>query len=446
MTRRPAAPASLRNGLKWRDGRPRWEPSAASRAAGISGRDLKDRGGAWLGRGDAIAAADLRHGWAAEIRAAASGDDTARQTLGRALEQLTPPTDETHAVRRALIQDLLDRAADIIAVEAPAPVMVAGSGTVAAMVDGYLLDADTGRLHPPIRPATLKAYRVQAGKIKARLGGRRVDGLTRQDMVDFYVWVRAEKSIATAQQVMKVFGVLLIWARYQHPPWIVASPMIRINVETAPGRLVFWPLDEERAYVDWCDANGFEDVADAVTVGCWTGARPSDMVAADLAEFAGRTWRFIPGKTQSHGLEALPGILPQVSARIERRKIEVASGTVRHLNRVPLLWNPERQDRHTVDTLRLRHNKARALAVAAGILPAGHDKRIQDCRDTCVTRLVDAGNELSKIWRWTGHSARDCERILRGHYASLLERGSIEMADRLEAWAAAQHLSLSENA
>jgi integrase len=62
---------------------------------------------------------------------------------------------------------------------------------------------------------------------------------------------------------------------------------------------VFWTLEEERAFVAWCDAHGYADVADAVTFGLWTGARPIDMCAADLEDLAGDVWRFTPIKTEA---------------------------------------------------------------------------------------------------------------------------------------------------
>ena len=63
MTRKPAAPSNLRNGLKWRDGRPRWEPSPANRACGFAGMDLRDHAGGWMDRGAAMTtAATCRRG------------------------------------------------------------------------------------------------------------------------------------------------------------------------------------------------------------------------------------------------------------------------------------------------------------------------------------------------------------------------------------------------
>jgi len=44
--------------LKWRDGRPRWEPGPKLRGLGYSGRDLKDEAGRWLGMEASITEAE----------------------------------------------------------------------------------------------------------------------------------------------------------------------------------------------------------------------------------------------------------------------------------------------------------------------------------------------------------------------------------------------------
>lgn len=43
--------------LKWRNGRPRWEPGPSLRARGVKGRDLKNKDGDWLDADDAREAA-----------------------------------------------------------------------------------------------------------------------------------------------------------------------------------------------------------------------------------------------------------------------------------------------------------------------------------------------------------------------------------------------------
>lgn len=443
-------PANLRNGLKWRDGRPRWEPSPANRAAGFRGRDLRDPAGAWLDRGEAIAAADLVNQWARVVREALRDDDAggaARRDLRRALEaldQAPPPATPEARCRRQLVADLIERGRAVLEGREPGltVALTRGPRTVQAMIEGYFADADAGRLHPPIAASTRRVYGVQSAKIAARWGACRVDELTRPKLRAWYVELTAAHSLATAAQVMAALGAMMNWATLQDPPWIDRSPAHRLGVETAEGRLVFWTFAEERDFVAWCDGHGFADVGDVVTYGCWTGARQIDLCAATVSDLSGATWRFVPIKTRRKRQEALAGLLQPVKDRLARRLAEVAAMPVRSFNDPPLLWSAARARPHNSESIGQRFREARRLAIAAGVLPQGWDKRLQDTRDTCVTRLFDAGVELSRIPPWTGHSGRDADRILRAHYLTLREAGALDAAAKLEAYARAQGVAL----
>ena len=130
--------------------------------------------------------------------------------------------------------------------------------------------------------------------------------------------------------------------------------------------------------------------------------------------------------------------MPSVKQRVERRQREAASDRVRQMNSAPFLWSVHFQRRHTSQTIGDRFREARAAAVEAGVVPASFlFKRLQDTRDTCVTRLFDAGVEISKIPPWTGHSGKDRDDILKDHYLSLREHGQMQTARKLESYAAA---------
>ncbi|MHB8286662.1 MAG: hypothetical protein ACYDD1_18565, partial [Caulobacteraceae bacterium] len=185
--------------------------------------------------------------------------------------------------------------------------------------------------------------------------------------------------------------------------------------------------------------NGFSDVADGV-VGClWTGARIIDMCGASLADLKNDTWRYIPTKTQKTEIEALPGIMPVLRARIDRRQ----SQPVATLNR-DFLVSPTTGRTHTTASFWRRYMMAKSRAIASDAVPETFIlKRVQDTRDTCITRLADAGVEFMRIWPWTGHSPKGCEDILRVHYISLRDEGAIETVRKLEAWAERNKVSLS---
>lgn len=441
------APKTIRNGLKWRDGRPRWEPSPASRALGLRGVDLKDLAGRWIAdRGLAISICDGRHAWAAAIREAAAGGpdgEAAGAKLRQAMEALAQPSDDDKRLRRLLIQDLVHFAGALLNGQdtAAGVAMARAPRTVERLLDAYFDAVDAGRV--TVKPATRKAYSAQRARFLARFAGRGVASIRRMELKDWYhdeLLVHA--SVATANLAI---GAAAAWLAYaQDLEWIAASPAHRLDLKKAAGRRVFWTLEEETAFVAFCDSHGFEDVADAAVMGLWTGARPIDMCAADLDQLAGEVWRFTPIKTEAKGQEAMPAITPPLRARLERRRLAAHADTVRHLaGATPVLWQPGAQRRHDTKTLWTRYCAARAQAIAADAVPetfAG--KRLQDTRDTCITRLFEADVAPARMWTWTGHSQSSIEAILKEHYLVLRQEGQMDMARKLEAWAKREALKL----
>lgn len=440
--RKPDAPPNLRNGLKWRDGRPRWEPSPKNRAAGIKGLDLRREDGRWMDRGEAISAADARQLWARYIREAegegAIGEE-ARAELRDALQDLDD------AGTQPFVADLVAMARKLVRqAEGKAPATGGfAPRTVRAMVAAYFaaLEAEApyfcgegGELK--ISKATRENYRGASRVLIARFGDRRVDELTRGDMRAWYDELVREKSVSLANQRLSCSGAFFKWATLQQPPWLRESPCLRLGRSKAPGRTVFWEPEEEAAFVAWCDANGYVDIADAAVFGIWTGARIIDLCRANLEELKGDTWRFKPHKTaRRSGREALAGIAPQLRVRIDRRWREAAAAKVTQAGGRPFLVDPTTGRRHTTRTLGDRTREAKAAAVLANAAPASIlDKTGQDWRDTCITRLWEADVGLDRIPAWTGHSPDEAKTILRDHYLALRDSQARESLSRLVAY------------
>lgn len=444
MTRKPAAPSNMRNGLKWRDGRPRWEPSPANRACGFAGLDLRAADGSWMDRGAATTAADARTIWARFVREAMREDDTggkARAMLRAALDRLPPIAADPHA--RSMVADLIERGRAVLEDREPeiTHALSRGPRTVAAMIDGFFADAEALNR---IAPATRRAYRIQSAKLRARFGTVRADEVTRPQVRQWYLDMQRDISIATANVAIGAAGAIFRWATWQDPAWLETSPCDKIGRDHAPGRRVFWSVEAERVFVEWCDANGFADVADCLTAGIWTGARQIDVCAADVPELERPTWRYVPEKTKRRRLEALPGLLAPVHRRAARRRLESASTAVRHLNAIPFLWDGTRGRRHTSKSIGDRFTLARAAIVKAGVMPGTFDTlQLRDARDTCVTRLWAAGITIERIATWGGWAVKTCMDILRDHYLCLLEEGAIETAGQLETWAVNQGLDMT---
>lgn len=447
--RRPTPPKNTRNGLKWREGRPRWEPSPASRAIGLKGCDLRDLDGHWIrDRGLAISLADNRHQWAQAIREAASagpeGED-ARADLRAVLEALEAPADADQRLRRLIVQDLVDHARRLIDGQdaAAGAQLVRGVRTIERLVEAYFAAADEGRLETPIKPATRKAYAAQKKPFLARFPGRSVASLKRSELISWYADLLEEgASLANANLRLAAASAWLTFAFTLD--WIPFSPARELKLQKARGRKVFWTLQEERAFVAFCDQHGYEDVADAVTFGLWTGARPIDMCGANLEDLAGDVWHFVPVKTERKELEAMPGLLDVVKARIARRRAAAPADKVRHLNVTPFLFDPRTQRRYDPTMLRRRFVDVKGLAIAADAVPETlMHKRLQDMRDTCITRLWEAEVGFDRMWAWTGHSKESLEDILREHYINVRKESMAELAAKLQGWADREGVKLA---
>lgn len=446
MPRSPAPTKGLRNGLKWRDGRPRWEPSPANRACGFVGMDLRDHAGAWMDRGAATTAADARTQWAKVVREAKADSDRgskARAILRATLDKLPPmPVDPIPRRQRELVADLIEHARATMEERDADPANMTGRAprTVAAMIEAYFNDPEAMRR---ISRGTQDAYRVQSRKLMARFGNVRVDEITLPMIRTWYLELQKEISTSTANLAIGTAGAMFQWAMWQDPQWITTSPCVGVAREQAKGRLVFWTPDEELSFVQWCDANGYEDVADAATICLWTGARQIDVCNATLDQLSGATWRFTPQKTQRKGQEALPGLLEPVHARITRRRAELQLDNLHPIN-PPVLWNRSMKRVHNTKSIHVRFKEAQSRALAAKAVPPSFaGKRLQDTRDTCVTRLAAANVSIDRIASWGGWSSESAKKILRNHYMSLLDESAMDDAAKLNQWASTQGLTIT---
>ncbi|MFC5373943.1 tyrosine-type recombinase/integrase [Brevundimonas faecalis] len=447
MTKKPAPPSGLRNGLKWRDGRPRWEPSPNNRACGFAGLDLRDHAGAWMDRGAATTAADGRTLWARIVREAMKDDDQggrARAMLRAALDLLPPMPSEPVARRqRELVADLIESGRAVLEDREPdvSAALMRAPRTGAAMVEGYFADPQA---MARVAAGTRRAYKTQSKKFIAKFGATRVDEITLPQLRSWYLDLQKTISTSTANLAIGAASAFFQWAMWQDPQWITVNPCKGIGREKAKGRRIFWTVAQELAFVPWCDANGYVDVADAATVCLWTGARQIDVTKATLSDLERPAWRYVPQKTERKGQEALPGLLEPVQRRVARRRAETQTGSVRHLNDPLFLWDQKKNRPHTSESIGDRFREARAAAVAAGDLAEDFlGKTLQDTRDTCVTRLAAADVSLERIANWGGWAVETAKDILRDHYLSLLEESALETAAQLRTWAVAQGLDLA---
>ena len=435
-----AKPQTFRNGIKLRDGRPRWEPSPANRNAGIGGHDVKGLDGRWIAdRGKVVSIGDLRSKWATTYRTALRTDARgaeARKVLAEILPKLPAPKDDDARLMRNSIADILEKCRALLEQRPEGEIVRSNGRTVADLVKLYFDNPP-----PDLAANTISLYRKQTRRLVAKFGNRLVGEIERKDMRQWYLDLRTETTESTAFSVLATAGAMFKYAMWES--WRADNPASQLGMSKPQGRLVFIPFPLEEAFVRFCDRNGFEDVADAVTLGCWTAASQIDGCKASIDDLSAPTWRYIRQKTHRRGGEAIAGILPAVSARVERRRSACRNDGVDYIRPgvAPFLFNPNTGEAHTSRTIGEEFQRARGAAMKAwkGGLDDGlegiGDIQLRDTRDTCVTRLFMAGVPIDRIPPWTGHSRDAAEVILRQHYIVLLEEGALETATQLQDYA-----------
>jgi hypothetical protein len=139
MSKQPIS--NLRNGLKPRNGRPRWEPSPTNRKLGIAGKDLKNLDGSWIiDRGKMVSLADARQTWAATYRDAlldgAKGAE-ARAELTEVLQELPPAIEPEQLLFRFFVADIIEKCRALIDSQPEGAVAGSGRHRISELVTAY---------------------------------------------------------------------------------------------------------------------------------------------------------------------------------------------------------------------------------------------------------------------------------------------------------------------
>lgn len=226
-------------------------------------------------------------------------------------------------------------------------------------------------------------------------------------------------SVSSAQMFMSVVKIIFGWGM-THEPFDRLIPSERkgypvlFQLTGTPPRVRVYSIREEQAFVQAADTHGLPHVADGLLGGVWAGQRPRDTLALAWPRAEGDRLKLVQSKT---GKEiSLPWARPlqERMAQIVERN---GGATPMHL-----VTNPRTGQPFGVDHFRDHFNRVKTIA--ADTLPSIADITFQDARDTAVTRLASAGNDIPGICSITGHALDNAHSILR-HYLDTTE----EMAD-----------------
>lgn len=428
--------------VTWRDGRPRFIAPASLRRLGYKGEDLRHgKSGPWFSLDEAIAWSARRQAEVEEKRRQLATGETTERRIAGALER----------GRRAgvftigqVVETFLDKNPRMNGVP---------------IIDGK-------KRRQPLAAATVRGYRGSARLLEKLEGGwiwlEPADDVTPAVLTGLLDTVEVAHGLAQARAVRAMLSAAFSFGRSKAGGYTVRHNPVAGMEATLPvlaPRVRYGLVSEMVHFVAACDALGFPDVGDAITLGLYTAQRQADRLA--LEDF----WITPDGILfQQRKKNAAPLLIPMVEILRDR----LAAGALRRndwrLNRAQVLvdetlkqpWGADRY-RKVFRILRqaaafgtLAGLKAKDALVArqllAGVdvaarleaaglkpMPSLADFHDQDLRDTAVTWLALAGCTKWQIAAITGHSLKSIDEILKHYFGAHPELAREAMA-KLEKW------------
>ena len=380
--RRQRRHGDLPAGFRWRDGRPRWEPSPTRRRQGFHGVDLKDAWGHWLAKGPAIERAATLAGRAADASAEpAAGDPRA---LGPLLDAYQASIDFTRLGARTQA-DYKAKLNRFLAI-------VAGGAKKAEHFRAMSIDL----LLPP-----------GFGQPGVFLLERAYDEL------------RSEAGEAMAYGVMACVSAWLAWCVKKRRVW-PTNPAALVRRAAPPGRIVIFTWPELVALAREADDLGLHSIADAVILAVDLSWSQQDLLALTWGQVSDDG--HVKHRRIKTGVAGNPPLLAigrkrlaQIRERWKAERVRPTHVLVCELTGQP--WRP--------DTFRHSFAEIRAAARIDG-------KQFRDLRDTAVTYCIDAGLTVEQTCSRTLHAPTRAQAVIEKHYGAIGQHVADAAALKLE--------------
>lgn len=441
--RRQRRRGDLPAGFRWRDGRPRWEPSPTRRAQGWKGCDLKDAWKQWLAKGPAIARAETIAGvvaaWSsgaavpggfvaiapdgAELAGAAPGDLSPRSigalldayrgerrpvpgrpghaAWGRGCDRFERLADKTKADYRNKLDRFLAVAAGL-----PRP-----AKTVAA-----LRGIDIDLLIPP-----------QFGEPGVAVIEEAYDAL------------RAQAGETMAYGVIACVSAWLTWC-VKKKRALAANPCALIERSAPDGRIEVYEWDELVALVRMAEAAGSASIGDALVLAVDLSWSEQDLL--DLDETQVSDDLHVKHRRIKTGVAGNPPLLALGRQRLAEIRARRPAAKVAALRQRIIVCEttgrPWKAAAFQHRFAQIRAVVAQGIAFVTPAMPSVARLQFRDTRDTAVTFAYEAGLSDKEICTRTLHDPKRCAEILHKHYGASRQGLADAAAVRLNAHYAAQ--------
>lgn len=409
----------------WRDGRPRFHPSAREQALGFAGKDLRHPNGAWLNLDEAAAWSAARYAEIVAARVAGKRKGAAAPVRGNSVEDLLE--DWLHALANETDPD-----------ERLSPDSIA-SYRKAANAIVFKPEARAARSERIARERAAELLGQEpSARRREEFATVAIGEIDKIELNNFYLYAKATRGHHMARAMVAAFSAAYTWGGLS-PRWrLGVNPRHALELAVPEGRIVVYFDHELRALTAAADALGRGSIGDSIMLGVMTSQRQRDRLwLKDEGLVDGR--RHFRQSKRKGKLVAVKET-PQLTARLDAARARVAAVKLKFGTRPETVVVDETTGLPYVQsTYRHVFDDVRALAIkgsnefALAPCPSLARKRDQDLRDTSVTWLARAGCTLLEICAITGHSAKSVQTIIDHYLGSAAELADAGI-DKLVAW------------
>lgn len=344
----------------------------------------------------------------------------------------------------------------------PAPKPATPARTVGDLVESYFEPATfnalrNGRTGDKLSDATRNSYKGWRIAIDIVFKDQPIAGLDHVLIRNWFDVIRETRGHTMAYSALGLLRTICNWADRS---WGVSVEWNKIRAPRPPRKLrvgrpdelacLLMAMDDPDQLYERLEAEGKShtnrhvrrvparpELGDAFVIAIWTTQREKDVVAFTADAFAGGRLRWVRTSKNNRKLDMpLLGPLPK---RIEAARARKAA---RGSKRNEIVLHPDRDDVYDQRTLQDHFAEARALAAnfypsllgkgQAGTMEA-KTFTFEDCRDTGITRLHNAGCDLLQICSWSNHTSVKSLMELVDAYIEISGRTADDAGAKLQA-------------
>ena len=293
-------------------------------------------------------------------------------------------------------------------------------GTVDALIADYRGAEEFTRL----RPTTRRGYEQNLVIISDWAGDAPVRTLTPKRIKTFYRKLRPTTP-SKANAVVRVIRLLLEYGCSED--WIEANPARKVRLIGTPSTGRLWPREAVQLFARIADRMGRSSIGTAVILNEWLGQREGDLIRLSRSIYREGSLWIRQSKTGAQ-VKLPVDLVPHLRVRLEE---EFARQAAAEVTATTLIVSEVTGRAYTGDNF--RHVFATVRAEAAKEMPEIADLWFMHLRHTAVTRLFEAGCELSWITEVTGHkSIKTCEIIIDRYLIHTGKLARLAFEKRLE--------------